>query len=624
MVVPARRVRLGDFQLDTDSGELSRNGRKARLPDQSFRILQVLLERPGELVTRDELRQRLWPADTFVDFDAGLNNAVKKLRDALEDSSQHPCFIETVPRHGYRLIAPLDTPRTAPRARLSIAAVALACTALALAVSFDTTRTWLGRRFGLSSQAPAIHSLVVLPFQNLSGDASQQYFVDGVTDALTTNLAQIGRLRVLSRTSAMLYKDAPKRLTDIAHELDVDAAVEGTVSRVSDRVVVRAQLIQAAGDRVLWAETYEGEQRDLLKLQAEIALAIARAVDLRIGPDAHRRLARLRAVNPDAYDAYLRGRFEWNRRTPAGMLKAVTFFEEAIAKDSRYAPAYSGLSDVYRFLDVQGLAAPVEAMPKAEAAAKQALALDDSLAEAHASLAGVLFRYRWEWQAAEREFRRSLELEPNYVEGRRAYGIYLSTMRRFDESVEELRRARELNPLSQAFRLDYARGLFHTGRHDEAFAELDRARGLFPDASGVERELAFEHVRHRRWAEAIAALEKSTNPARPTPWVGFAFGSGGRTAEARAVLAKLHDRARTEYVTPQAFATVHMGLGEHDEVFRWLERAYEERAFELRGFGEGLFEFLHEDPRFQDLLRRMGLADFQEFKIPAKNLLISR
>jgi serine/threonine-protein kinase len=305
------------------------------------------------------------------------------------------------------------------------------------------------------------------------------------------------------------------------------------------------------------------------------------------------------------------------------MLKAITFFEEAIAKDSRYAPGYSGLSDAYRFLDVQGLAAPAQAMPKAEAAAKQALSLDDSLAEAHASLAGVLYRYRWEWQAAEREFRRSLELEPNYVEGRRAYGIYLSTMRRFDESVEELRRARELNPLSQAFRLEYARALFHTGRRDEAFAELDRVRGLFPDASGVDRELAFEHVRHRRWAEAIAAFEKSTNPARPTPWVGFALGAGGRTTEARAVLAKLHDRARTEYVTPQAFATVHMGLGERDEVFRWLERAYEQRAFQ-QGFGEGLFEFLHEDPRFQDLLRRIGLADFKEFKTPAENLLIAR
>ena len=615
MVVPARHVRLGDFQLDSDSGELSRNGRKVRLPDQSFRVLQVLLERPGELVTRDELRERLWTPDTFVDFDAGLNNAVKKLRDALDDSSEHPRFIETVPRRGYRLIVPIDTRRRRVRAVSVVVAIA----ALAVAVSLETSRTWLARRLGLSAQAPAIHSLVVMPFLNLTGDANQEYFVDGVTDALTTNLAQISTLRVISRTSAMHYKGAAKRLTDIARELEVDAAVEGTVSRVGERVVVRAQLIQAAGDRHLWVETFERDERDLLMLQADIALAIARAVRLQIRPDEQQRVARARAVNPEAYDGYLRGRFEWTRRTPEGMLKAIKYFEESIAKDPRYAPAYSGLSDTYRFLDLQGLAAPAEAMQKAETAAIQALALDDSLAEAHASLAGVLYRYRWEWQAAEREFKRSLELEPNYAEGRRAYGIYLSVMRRFDESIAELGRARQLNPLSQSYSMELVPALLLAGRRDQAFAEIDRARGLFPRASHRAHVFfAFDHILQRRWDEAIAAFEKGTDPARPNHWLGFVYGIGGRTAEARAILAALDQRAKTEYVSPQDFAAVRLGLGERDEVFRLLEQAYEQRAIGLLDFTNGLFIFLHDDARFQAMLRRMGLADLKEFKTPAK------
>jgi TolB-like protein/DNA-binding winged helix-turn-helix (wHTH) protein len=620
MVAPARHAQLGAFQLDSDSGELSKNGRKVRLPDQSFRILQVLLERPGEVITREELRERLWTADTFVDFDAGLNNAVKKLRDALEDSSEHPRFIETVPRRGYRLIAPIDRPRTVRRRRPRTVAVAVAFAALAVTVSLETSRTWLVRRLGISGQAPAIRSLVVVPFLNLSGDAAQEYFVDGVTDALTTDLAQISTLRVISRTSAMQYKGASKRLTDIARELDVDAAVEGTVSRVGDRVVVRARLIQAAGDGHLWAETFERDERDVLTLQADIALAIALAVHSQIRPDVQHRLARARAVNPGAYDAYLRGRFEWNRRTPGGMLKAIRYFEEAIAKDSRYAPAYSGLSDTYRFLDLQGLAAPAQAMPQAEMAAKQALALDDSLAEAHASLAGVLYRYRWEWRAAEQEFRRSLELEPNYAEGRRAYGIYLSMMRRYDESVEQLRRARQLNPLSQTYSMDLVQALVFAGRRDEAFAALDRARDLFPNARRrAHVMLAYDHVLQRRWEEAVAAFEQGTDPGRPTHWLGFAYGAAGRTADARATLAALHQRAKTEYVSPQDFATVHLGLSERDEAFRLVEQAYEQRSIDLRDFTEGLFIFLCDDPRFQDLLRRMGLADLREFKTPAKS-----
>ena len=609
-----RRVRFGTFQLDIDTAELWREGRKVPLPDQAFRVLQVLLERPGTVVTRDELRLRLWAADTFVDFDAGLNNAINKLRQALDDSPDRPRFIETVPRRGYRLIAPIEPEATSQSRWWKAFAAAAAVVAVLGSLSIVVHRTWSARDAEPSNQVLAIQSLAVMPFENLSGDPAKQYIVDGITDAVSNNLAQIRTLRVLPRTSSIQYKRAGRPLSSIVREQDLDAALDGTVSLAGHRIVVRVQLIQADEDRVLWSESFERDLPDLLALQSQIAMVIARRVHLQIRPDERDRLARWPTVNPDAYDAYLRGRFELNRRIAAATLKAIEHFEEAITKDGRYASAYAGLSDAYRHLDLQGLAPPSEAMPKAEAAARQALAIDDSLAEAHASLAGVLYRYHWDWTAAEREFQRSLEFGPNVAETRRAYSIYLGVMRRFDESLEQARRARQLNPLSAEIHMDLVQALFWAERSHEAFAELDRARGLFAAAPRVDLELGYEHVRRRRWADAIAALEKANNPRRPLPWLGFAYGKCGRLIDARTILAALHETSRREYLTPQAFAIVHIGLGERDEAFRWLERAFEQRAVELRGFSKGLFEFVSDDPRFQDLLRRMKLADFKEFR----------
>ena len=477
----ARLVQLGGFQLDHASGELSRDGRKVRLPTQSFRILQVLLEHPGELVTRDELRERLWTADTFVDFDAGLNNAVKKLRDALEDSSEHPRFIETLPRRGYRLIVLPEVPEPArPRRRVLVGVGVLALLAIGVALSLGAARSWLVPRPG-GTPPPAIRSIVVLPFENLSGDPAQDYVADGVGEALTTDLVQIGTMRVIS---ARHYKGTTKRPPDIMRELDVDAAVSGSVTRAGDRLIVRAQLVRATGDHVPWAQTFESEAGDILAWQGKTARAIAGAVHLQIRPDEQRRLARTRPVNPEAYFAYLQGRFEWSLRRADASLRAIKLFEEAIAKDPQYALAYSGLSDTYRFLDLQGVMAPAEAMPKAETAARTALALDGSLAEAHASLASVLYRYRWNWQAADREYRESIALDPNYAEGRRAYGIYLQSVRRFDDSVEQHRRARDLSPtrwarVDQKRHVDYVAALFRAGRPKEALEEVDRVREIF-------------------------------------------------------------------------------------------------------------------------------------------------
>jgi TolB-like protein/DNA-binding winged helix-turn-helix (wHTH) protein/Flp pilus assembly protein TadD len=618
-------VRFGDFGVDTRSGELRKSGRKIRLPDQSFQILTLLLDRAGEVVTREELHQRLWPAGTFVDFDAGLNNAVRKLRDALGDSAEIPRYIETLPRRGYRFIAaveaqPLPAPDEAEASGLvrpvaglrsrGVAAPVTAVLALAAGVTLSARGDgWRGR------QGPVqIRSVAVLPFENLTGDPEQEYFVDGMTEALTTDLAHFRALRVISRTSAMQYKRSKKSLPRIADELNVDAVVEGAVARSGDRVRVTAQLIFAPTDHHLWARTYERELRDVLALQAEVAGAIAQAIQVELQPEERSRIAR--AVDPDAYDAYLKGRFYWSKRSPQGMAKAIDYFQRAIEKDPTYAPAYSGLSDAYRHFGILGLP-PRECMPKAEAAARKALALDDTLAEAHTSLAAVLYRHNWDWAGAEREFQLSLEMDPSYAEGHRAYAIYLLLVRRAEEAVTELQRARELSPLSIQINVELASTLVRAGQYDEAIEQLQKTLEIHPKLGSAYVQMAEAYEGKGDRVRVAAMLDKavalSGNTGRPgvgytgQPWVGYAYALTGRRREALEILAQLEKRSQQRYVSPQHFALIHLGLGDKDQAFVWLEKAYEERSFELLGFSGQPFDGLHDDPRFRDLLRRMRL-----------------
>ena len=604
--------RFGDVVFDPSSGELHRHGLTTRLQEQPFQILVLLLARPGEVVTREQVRQALWPGDTFVDFDAGLNSAVKRLRDALGDSAEAPRFVETIPRRGYRFIAPLETPAVAapvpapPRpARLvrfpgAIGASATVAVLLAL-LALGATRL---RGRGDRSAPPAITSIAVLPFENLGGDREQDYFVDGMTDAVIANLAQVRALRVVSRTSVTQYERTDKLLPRIAEDLDVDAVVEGTVLRADGRVRVTAQLIHAATDTHLWARSYERELRDVFALQAELAAAIAQAVEVKVQPDEHRRLSRQVSVDPEAYDLYLKGRFFWNKRA---LPKAIGYFEQAIARDPNYAPAYSGLSDAHR---ISGLRVPPrECMPKAEAAARKALALDDTLAEAHASLAGVLYRYQWDWEGAEREFQRSLELDPSSAEGHRAYAVYLLTVRRNEEALAEARRARELSPLSPIINVELATALLRVGRRDEAIRQAQKALEISPkfDRAFLTLALAYEGEGDR--SRAVATLEKGIPPAvrGAHAWTGYLYGLTGRRREALEILAHLEKRSRERYINPQNIAVVHLGLGDKDKAMAWLEKAYEERSFEMLGFSGDVFDSLGDDPRFQDLLRRMRM-----------------
>jgi TolB-like protein/DNA-binding winged helix-turn-helix (wHTH) protein/lipopolysaccharide biosynthesis regulator YciM len=615
--------RFGDFDFDPTSGELHKDGLKVRLQEQPFQILTLLLKRPGEVVTREEVRQALWPGDTFVDFDVGLNSAIKRLRDALSDSAENPRFVETLPRRGYRFIAPLEprpgpapaTPETPPRpappprSRLrSWGGAAAVVAAAALVAGLIVTGTWPRLRGQLASEP--IRSLAVLPFENLTGDPGQDYFVDGMTDAVITDLAQVRALRVISRTSVTQYKLAKKALPRIAEELGVDAVVEGTVSRSGDRVRVTAQLIEAATDRHLWAQSYERERRDVLGLQREVAAAIAQAIQVKLQPEEKRRMTRTRApVDPEAYEAYLKGRFYWSKRSPETSRKAVGYFQQAIERDPAYAPAYSGLSDTYRAFDVQGLASPRECMPKAEAAARKALALDDTLAEAHASLAGVLYRYDWDWEGAEREFRLSLDLEPSYAEGHRAYAIYLMTVRRHEEALAEAQRARELSPLSLVINTELGMALVRLGRYDEAIEQLQKTLEIDPKFGRAYQTLAFAYEGKGDWPQAIEALKgrPGGGQGRGNPWLGYAYAVTGRQHEALEILARLEKASKERYVSPQGFAIVHLGLGNKKQAMAWLEKAYDARAFEVLGFSGPLFDRLSGDPQFQDLLRRMRL-----------------
>ena len=621
---PSRQTyRFGDFEFDPTSGELHKDGTKVRLQEQPFQILTLLLARPGEVVTREEVRRTLWPADTFVDFDVGLNSAVKRLRDALDDSAEKPRFVETLPRRGYRFIAPLERPpASVPGASappvLEVVPIAakpgrgprpwpMAAAGAVLLAGLAAWGLWPRLRH---RPAPAqIDSVAVLPFENLTGDPEQDYFVDGMTDAVITDLAQVRALRVISRTSVAQYKRANKPLPRIAEELDVDAVVEGTVARSGGRVLITAQVIQAATDRHLWAQSYEREVRDVLALQREVAAAITQPIQVKLQPEEKRRLTQVEAaVRPDAYEAYLKGRFYWSKRSAETTQKAVAFFQEAIERDPAYAPAYSGLSDAYRAFDVQGLAPPRDGMPKAEAAARKALALDDRLAEAHASLAGVLYRYDWDWDGAEREFRLSLELEPNYAEGHRAYAVYLMTVRRNEEAVAQAQRARELSPLSPVINTELGLALARAGRFDEAVDQLRKTLAMDPKFGRARQTLGLAYLEK---GDLPRALEYFDTPAgRPQsagPWVGYLYGISGRRREAQDVLERLETLSHERYVSPQSFAIVHLGLGNKDQAFQWLEKAYEERAFEVLGFSGELFDRLSGDPRFQDLLRRMRL-----------------
>jgi TolB-like protein/DNA-binding winged helix-turn-helix (wHTH) protein/Tfp pilus assembly protein PilF len=641
---------FGAFEVDIRTGEVRKGARKIKLQEQPFQILAALLERPGELVTREELRQKIWPSDTFVDFDHSVNTAIAKLRHALGDDAETPRLIETLPRRGYRLIVPVDEVRARskhaptlrvvgvdgdpvgvqdaasvqePRGQVSAAhrqsalryGVGLAggtLTAIALVLLGINLGGWRDRVLGKSSSAH-IRSIAVLPLENLSGDPAQEFFADGMTDALITDLAKIGSLTVISRTSAMQYKATKKVLPQVAQELHVDAIVEGTVVRSGKRVRVDAQLIHAATDRHVWANSYERDQSDIVALQNDVARAIADEIQIKLTPQEQLRLSRARAVNPEAYEEYLQGRYLLNKQTTwETMAKAAEYFQKAIDKDPNYAAAYAGLADGYALLGYSGGRPPREVWTKAKAMAEKALAIDDNLAEAHSSLAFLLFYYNWDWPGAEREFKRAIELNPGYAWAHIWYSRYLNAMGRFDEAISEANRAQELDPLSLITNWNVAVVLFFVGQHDRALEKCQRVLEMDPNYERAHQTLGQIYLKKGLYKEAIAEIQTRAQLSKYSVWdfslLALAHAESGDEAKARKLFAQaLREKPKEGDAHEMLFARVYLALGDKEETFKWLEKAYEHRDWQLVQLQVAPpWDSVRSDPRFQDLIRRMA------------------
>lgn len=644
--------RFGVFEVNLQARELRKHGTRVRLTGHAFEILALLLERPGEIVTREQLRARLWPADTFVDFEHGLNTAVKKLRAALGDSPENSRYIETVPRHGYRFVAPVDTAgqqaitqtnvgadatrrlvsdfaqgsgETAP-SRLSISLVgkfvlaALVLISVALVLNVAKTRERLlallqpsiepARTTSLTTNSS--RSIAVLPLENLSGDREQDYFVEGMTDELTTDLAQFQGLRVISRTSAMHYKGINKTAQQIGKELGVDTLIEGTVERVGERVRIRAQLIDCLTDRHLWAKSYDREFKDVLALQTEIARDIVEQTQGNVSPRSIRPSADLRPVNAGAYEAYLKGRYFLNKRTPEGFQQAVESFQQAIAKEPNYARAYSGLADTYVLISSYSLAQPDQIIPKAHAAALRALQIDERLAEAHASLALVTENYYWDWETAEKEYRRAIELDPNYATAHQWYAEYLALQGRFDRAFTEMQQARLLDPLSLIMAIDNAAILYYARQYDRAIEQYSAVLAMEPGFGHAHIAIA-AYVQKGQFAKALAEIDRWRR-SKDGPWCwayeAYVRGRAGQMARARYALEKFRETNRRWKTDPVGmFALAYTGMGNKDQAFAWLQKAFAEHSIVLLGLKvDPAYDPLRSDPRFQDLLRRLGFT----------------
>ena len=625
-------IRFGLFEVDLHTGEIRKGGRKVSLQEQPFQVLATLLERPGELVTREELQEKLWPTET-VDFESGLNKAIKKIREALDDSADNPRFVETLPRRGYRFIAAVErvgiysalTPSASPPAEdlavegrlsrslykpttLSVVLLMLAVIVAAL-LGFNLAgwRDRLLRR----SEGTRIESIAVLPLENLSADPAQDYFADGMTDGLITEVARIGSLRVISRTSIMQYKSTHKPLPVIAKELGVDAVVEGTVMHSGQKVRITAQLVRVRDDRHLWSEKYERDLSDVLALQGEVAQAIAGQIRIKLTPHEQTRLARARHVNPRAYEAYLEGNYFRRKVSQDSLNKSVEFFTKATELDASYAQGYSGLAQSYCLLGIIGARPPGEVYTKARAAATKALELDETVSEAHNALADVKKGYDWDWAGAEAEYKRALELNPSDSVAHYWYADYLSKMRRQEEAIMEATRARELDPFSVNARAFVGFILYRARRYDDALVACRKAVELDPYFPWSHWIGALAYEQKHKFPEAVSELEKAVSLAGDDTFnrglLGQAYALAGGRTKALGILGELKALSKQRYVSPLDIAIVYTGLGDRDSAFQWLEKAYEERTMRIQELPQPHFDTLRPDPRFHDLIRRIRL-----------------
>jgi TolB-like protein/DNA-binding winged helix-turn-helix (wHTH) protein/Tfp pilus assembly protein PilF len=648
------KLKFGDFELDVAGYELRRSNRAVKLERIPMELLLLLVDRRGQLVTRDEILEKLWGKDTFLDADNSINTAISKIRVVLKDDPEHPAFIKTVSGKGYRFIAsiqslpdgkdalgsPLDDvagasestvaeesalefeSKASSRPRRLWLASATASLVLAAALAAWSWRDLL-KRIVSPGPPPVIRSLAVLPLENLTGDASQEYFADSMTDALITDLAQIGALRVISRTSIMRYKGMRKPLPEIARELGVDGIVEGTVVRSAGRIRITSQLIYAPSDQHLWARSYESDLSDIVTLQGEVAQAIAGQVRAVLTPEERSHLARRPTDSPEAYQLYLQGRYSWNQRTPRGVKKSIDFFQRAVEKDPNFALAYAGLADAYNFSNILGVLAPKESSPQAEAAAVKALVLDPQLGEAHTALGLVRSHYHFDFLGAQREFLKAFGLNPNYANAHLFYaGAYLTPMGRHEEAVAEMKKALEVDPLSLPLNNMMGETYLWAGDYQKALQQFQRTIDLeptFPLAhffyAGLLTEMGRyeEAIKENQTGELLlgASPEEAGALAATFQKALQVGGPEGYWQKNLGITLKEYERAGTGYFPAIGVAGAYARVGDKENAFKWLEKSFRDKEGQDITLVRWLPEFksLHTDPRFADLLRRMGLPN---------------
>jgi TolB-like protein/DNA-binding winged helix-turn-helix (wHTH) protein/Flp pilus assembly protein TadD len=660
-----RSIRLGDgYELDLRLRRLRRGSHVLKLERIPLEILVLLVEHKDEIVTRDEIVSRVWGKGVFLDTDNSIRGAIRKLRQALKDDAECPRFIQTVTGQGYRFIAPVapaeeENPTETPSPEASTVPTSeqnlvsepkgwLQTPGLRSVEEQDRTaqklpasengqgqRNWLARRWLLlgavsllvlvaatayilarsnsaHAKAPKITSIAVLPLKNLSGDPAQEYFADGMTEEVIGRLSMIRGLRVISRTSAMQFKDTRLSTPEIARKLGVDALVEGSVMREGNRIRVHAQLIRASTDEHFWSESYDRELGDALTLESEVAQSIAQSVKVTVSGEERARLVAARPVSPEAYQSYLQGMFaKGNSR--AEVEKRIAWFDEAIRKDPAFAQAYVGLASAHAALGTVFVGAPAsETRPKVINAARKALELDPDLADAHVLLANMYTR-QWKWAEAEAEYRRALDLNPNDAAAHDGFSDWLLCHGRMEEALAWARRARDLDPLGPSGHT-IAWTLFNAHRYDEAIREFRDVLAVRPDDRLPLWPLGWALICNHQAEEAIPELEKAVSVTDSSPGVIsaliWAYAHAGRRADALRLLGELKKRQQTGYVPAGAFVNAYLGLGDNDEAFAWFERAYEEQSnilIYIKVFP--LFDSLRGDPRFQDLVRRVGLDE---------------
>ena len=635
------RFRFGVFELDPVSGELYKRGVRIKLQAQPFQVLTALLERPDQVVTREELRNNLWTHDTYVDFDHSLNISINKLREALGDSAATPRFIETLPRRGYRFLAPVSVDAPAENPTDSSSAIKVEALPAVAVPEEETaqTRAPVRRRqiFWIALAGLAVLALLgeglwfwhqtttspgsgramlaVLPFQDLTSDQRQDYFVAGLHDELIAQLARLhpSRLGVIARTSVSQYATNRKPVDQIGRELHVNYVLDGSIRRVGDRFRITAELIQVSDQTHLWSETYEPRLSDMLALQEDVAQRVSQALAIEFLPEAAQQLRSNTTANAAAYEAYLRGRFQWHQETRDSLEQALTEFEKAIALDPKYAPAYVGVADTYSVLGGYGFVPADHAFAQGKAAAAKALELAPNFSDAYSSLAFINFYYDWNWSESEMLFRKAIALNPNNEVAHEFYSSFLHAMGRLDEAEAENRRAKELAPLDGWLYDDKGWMLLSRRRPDLAIAEFQEAIQFNPRFPAGHLSLAVAYNRTGRFDQALAEVQKAQelggDPTRVLEILGSTQALSGDLAAAQATVDRLRTGRIGGRVSPYSVALIYTAMGRKAEALDWLEKGYREKDTWMAWI-KVLVEWdtLRSEPRFVNLLRQLNLT----------------